>query len=60
MKTHRDGSLSNPKLYQNFKSSKDIADTINRSRSYVFKAIRDGFTDREKALLEEKARTEIF
>ena len=52
--------MSNPKLYQSFKSSKDIADTINRSRSYVFKAIRDGFTDREKALLEEKAQMEIF
>ena len=60
MKTHRDGSLKHPKLYQHFKSSQEIADTINRSRSYVFKAMQRGFTDREKALLEEKAQMEIF
>ena len=50
-----------PKLYQEFKDTKEIADTINRSRRYVKKALRDGFTEREKAMLiKAKERKDLF
>lgn len=60
MKTTRPGTAKHPKLYQHFKTAQEIADTINRSRSYVFKAIKTGFTDREKAMLESITHTTIF
>ena len=49
-----------PKLYQAFKNSQEIADVINRSRSYVKKALRDGFTEREKKMLNNYAGEELF
>lgn len=50
-----------PRLYQAFRSSQEIADTINRSRSYVKKALKDGFTDREKQMLQKAAdRLDLF
>jgi len=51
MKTTNPGQARFPVLYQNFKSADDIGRTINRSRSYVFKALKDGFTDREWEML---------
>lgn len=50
-----------PRLYAAFKTSQEIADTINRSRSYVQKALRNGFTDREKQMLSAAAnRADLF
>jgi hypothetical protein len=60
MKTHSPGQNNYPKLYQQFKNAQAIADAINRSRAYVFKALKTGFTQRERALLEEKAQTRLF
>lgn len=54
MRTKRHGKVTNPRLYQNFKTAQDIGDVINRSRGYVFKALKNGFTDRELKLLEER------
>lgn len=61
MKTTRPGANRFPRLYQAFESSQEIADTINRSQSYVKKALREGFTDREKNMLAlAKNRTDLF
>lgn len=57
MKTRRPGQIKFPKLYQNFGSAEEIAKTINRSRSYVFKAMKVGFTDREMEMLNERINT---
>lgn len=54
MKTQQPGKVMHPELYRHFRSAQDIADVINRSRSYVFKALKEGFTDRELKLLEER------
>ena len=54
MKTMNPGTKRFPKLYQNFSSAGEIARTINRSRSYVFKALKVGFTDREWEMLNER------
>jgi hypothetical protein len=54
MKTTRPGKIAFPILYQNFSSAEEIGRTINRSRSYVFKAMKVGFTDREWELLNER------
>ena len=54
MKTTKAGGCPNPKLYQHFKSADEIGKTINRSRSYVFKALKVGFTDREMVMLNER------
>lgn len=54
MKTRRPGKLNFPKLYQNFDSAEEIGKTINRSRSYVFKAMKVGFTETEWELLNSK------
>lgn len=54
MRTTQHGKITQPRLYRNFKTAQDIADVINRSRSYVFKALKNGFTDRELKLLEER------
>lgn len=61
MKTTRPGAVRFPRLYQAFGTSQEIADVINRSPSYVKKALKDGFTDREKALISQaKQRTDLF
>lgn len=52
MKTTRPGKVRFPNLYRNFDSAEQIARTINRSRSYVFKALNVGFTEREMEMLE--------
>lgn len=60
MKTTRPGGANFPKLYRFFESAQEIANVINRSRSYVFKALKNGFTDREKQMLESRANQKIF
>ncbi|MBO5971228.1 MAG: hypothetical protein J6S14_22365 [Clostridia bacterium] len=61
MKTTRPGAARYPKLYQVFSSSQEIADTINRSPSYVKKALKQGFTKREMEMIEKaKNRTDLF
>lgn len=61
MKTTRPGKAEHPKLYQHFKDAREIANVINRSRSYVFKALKDGFTDHEKEMLKAAANCpELF
>ena len=60
MKTTGYGRVRFPRLYQAFKNSQEIADTINRSPSYVKKALRDGFTAREQRLLEAHAGKRLF
>ena len=60
MKTTRPGAVKFPKVYQAFKNSQEIADTINRSTSYVKKALSTDFTDREKRMLEEHAGKVLF
>lgn len=52
MKSHSYGGMLYPQLYQKFKNAQEIADTINRSRAYVFKALNRGFTERELSLLQ--------
>ena len=47
MKTTRAGFVKFPALYEAFKNSREIADVINRSPSYVKKALSTDFTDRE-------------
>ena len=54
MKTTKAGGCSNPKLYQHFRNADEIGKTINRSRSYVFKALKVGFTERELVMLNER------
>lgn len=60
MKTTRPGQARFPKLYQHFGNAEEIANAINRSRSYVFKALKTGFTEREKEMLEKITRQVIF
>lgn len=60
MKTHGPGKAQYPKLYRHFENAQTIANTINRSRAYVFKALKTGFTERERALLEDHAGTRLF
>ena len=60
MKTTRPGSIHFPRVYEAFKNSQEIADAINRSQSYVKKALRDGFTDREQKMLEQYAGRDLF
>lgn len=61
MKSSGYGTARFPVLYQSFKSADDIGRTINRSRSYVFKALKEGFTEREWQMLnaEINERKEI-
>jgi hypothetical protein len=54
------GTARFPALYEAFKNSQEIADVINRSPAYVKKALRDGFTDREKKMLERYTGKELF
>lgn len=61
MKTTRPDSVRFPRLYQVYKNTQEIADVINRSQSYVKKALREGFTEREKLLIgQAKHRTDLF
>ena len=60
MKTTRPGAVKFPRVYQAFKNSQEIADTINRSAPYVKKALSTDFTDREKRMLEERAQMKLF
>ena len=61
MKTTRPDSVRFPRLYQVYKNTAEIADVINRSRSYVKKALREGFTEREKLLIgQAKNRIDLF
>lgn len=61
MKTTRPGAVRFPRMYQVFDTSEDIANVINRSPSYVKKALREGFTEREKNMLEAFTnRTDLF
>lgn len=52
MRTTRAGNIRYPFLYQSFKSADEIGKVINRSRSYVFKALKDGFTEQELVMLK--------
>lgn len=56
MKTTNAGQVRFPKLYQNFDSAKEIGQVINRSRAYVFKAMKTGFTENEMFLLNEQIK----
>lgn len=49
---------SNPILRQHFSSAAEIGKVINRSRSYVFKAMKVGFTEREMVMLNERIKTD--
>ena len=60
MKATRYGSARFPALYDAFKNSQEIADAINRSPAYVKKALREGFTEREKKMLERYTGKELF
>lgn len=61
MKTTRPGAVRFPRIYQAFGSSTEIGDVINRSPSYVKKALREGFTEREKVMLAAAVnRTDLF
>lgn len=60
MKTTRPGRVKYPRLYEAFENTKQIADVINRSPSYVKKALNGGFTERERAMLERFAGKELF
>ena len=39
------------RMYQAFKSVEEVSKVINRSKSYVHKALKEGFTDREWEML---------
>lgn len=56
MKTQNAGTCRFPKLYQNFKTADEIGKVINRSRAYVFKAMKTGFTENEMFLLNEQIK----
>jgi hypothetical protein len=60
VKATRYGKARFPALYDAFKDSQEIADVINRSPAYVKKALRDGFTEREKKMLERYTGKELF
>ena len=61
MKTTKPAAVRFPRIYQAFGSVQEIADTINRSPSYVKKALKEGFTEREKTMLAQaKNRTDLF
>ena len=45
------GVVRFPRMYQAFKSVEEVSKVINRSKSYVYKALKEGFTDREWEML---------
>ena len=55
MKTSRPGGIRFPRVYQSFDSMEQIGNVINRSRSYVAKALKNGFTAREWEMLSKYA-----
>lgn len=55
MKTSRPGAVRFPRIYQSFDSMEQIGNVINRSRSYVAKALKTGFTAREWEMLSKFA-----
>ena len=46
--------LTTKKMLNDGMSAEEIAKTINRSRSYVFKAMKEGFTETEWELLNAR------
>lgn len=60
MRTRTPGAVKYPKVYQNFKTADEIGEVINRSRSYVNKALREGFTKREMSLLNNYKGIDLF
>ena len=60
MKVRGLGKVKYPLIYQSFKNSQEIADAINRSPSYVKKALKNGFTAREIKMLESYAGRTLF
>lgn len=60
MKTTRPGRVRFPRMYQAFENAQEIANVINRSTSYVHKALKEGFTAHEWEMLAEYAnRTDL-
>ncbi|MBO5969604.1 MAG: hypothetical protein J6S14_14015 [Clostridia bacterium] len=55
MKTTRPDGIRFPRVYQSFDSMEQIGNVINRSRSYVAKALKNGFTAREWEMLSKFA-----
>ena len=55
MKTTRPDGIRFPRLYQSFDSMEQIGNVINRSRSYVAKALKNGVTAREWEMLSKFA-----
>lgn len=51
MRTQVQGNSRFVVIRRAYKTADDIAKTINRSRSYVFKAMKVGFTEREMEML---------
>lgn len=51
MRTTIQGNSRFVAIRRAYKTADDIAKTINRSRSYVFKAFKVGFTEREMEML---------
>ena len=61
MKTMKPGAIRYPVLYQVFGTAEEIGRVINRSRSYVNKALKFGFKEREKQMLiAYVGRSDIF
>lgn len=60
MKTTKPDTVIHPKLYQVFKNADEIGFVINRSTSYVKRALRKGFTDREIELINKYANKDLF
>lgn len=58
MKTRQAGKNRFPILYQHFRNAEEIGRTINRSRSYVFKAMKVGFTENEWVMLNERIKAD--
>ena len=60
MKATRPGGIRFPRIYQTFDSVQEIANVINRSKSYVNKALKVGFTSREWEMLAKYSnRTDL-
>lgn len=61
MKTLKPGAVKYPKIYQIFHTAEEVGAVINRSRSYVNKALKNGFKQRERELLiAYTGRTDLF
>lgn len=59
MKTTRPGRVKYPRLYQTFETADAIGKVINRSKSYVHKALNTDFTPHEWEMLENYAQREL-